>query len=56
MLTKWKDKFDTEATWEKIVIALKKTGYETLAREVEEQFIQPEKQALKLGMFLFCFY
>ena len=47
ILTIWKDKFDREATWEKIVIALRKTGNNSLAREVEEQLIQQEKQALK---------
>lgn len=46
MLTIWKDKFDREATWEKIVIALRKTGNKQLAREMEEQFVQLEKQAL----------
>ena len=48
MLMIWKDKFDREATWEKIVIGLRKTENNSLAREVEDQFIiQPEKQALK---------
>ena len=47
MLTMWKDKFDRESTWEKIVIALRETGNKRLAREVEERFIQPETQALK---------
>ena len=37
MLTKWKDTFDSEATWEKIVIALRKIGNKALAQEVEEQ-------------------
>ena len=47
MLTKWKDKFDREATWQKIVIALRKTENKRLAREIEEQFIQLEKQPKK---------
>ena len=38
MLTKWKDNFASEATWEKIVIALRKIGNSALAEEVEEQF------------------
>ena len=47
LLTIWKDKFDREATWKKIVFAIRKTGNNSLAREVEEKFTQPEKQALK---------
>ena len=47
MLIKWKDKCDQEATWEKIVIALRETENTRLAREVEEKFIHPEKRTLK---------
>ena len=47
MLKKWKEKFDQKATWEKIVIAIEETGNNSLARKVEERFIQPQKQALK---------
>lgn len=43
MLTRWTDKLDREATWEKIVSALRKIGNKQLAREIEEQFIQSEK-------------
>ena len=39
MLTKWKDTYDSEATWEKIVIALRKIGNKALAQEVEEQLL-----------------
>ena len=45
MLTKWKDTSDSEATWEKIVIALRKIGNNVLAKEVEEQL--SERQALE---------
>ena len=52
MLRKWKEKFDREANWEEIVIAIEKTGKKRLAREVKKQFIQPQKQAPKeKGMF-----
>ena len=54
MLIKWKDKFDQEATWEKIVIALRETENKRLAREVEEKFIHPEERALKEGIII-CF-
>ena len=53
MLTQWKGKFDQKATWEKIVIAIEKTGNKCLARKMEDEFIQPQKQALEeKGMFL----
>ena len=45
MLTKWKDTYSSEATWEKIVIALRKIGNNALAKEVEEQL--SERQALE---------
>ena len=41
MLTKWKNKFDREATWSRIVYALKKTKNNSLAQEVEERFMWP---------------
>ena len=41
MLTKWKNKFDREATWGRIVYALKKIKNNSLAREVEERYMQP---------------
>ena len=45
MLTAWTDKFDREATWDKIVAALRKIGNNALARKVEERYIRPTKQA-----------
>lgn len=39
MLINWKDTFDSEATWEKIVVALGKIGNKDLAQEVEKQFV-----------------
>ena len=39
MLINWKDTFDSEATWEKIVVALGKIGNKALAQEVEKQFV-----------------
>ena len=56
MFTMWKDKFDREATWEKIVIVLRETGNKRLSREVEERFIQPETLALQeLGKTFYYF-
>ena len=49
ILTKWKDTFDSEATWEKIVIALRKIGNNALAKEVKEQF--SARQALEKEFF-----
>ena len=43
LLTKWKDTFDAEATWEKIIIALRKIGNNALAQEVEEQYFMSER-------------
>ena len=45
MLTAWTDKFGREATWDKIVAALRKVDHNALAQQVEEQYIQPKKQA-----------
>ena len=45
MLIRWKDTFDSEATLEKIVTALRKIGNKALAQEVEEQL--SAKQALE---------
>ena len=39
MLIKWKDRFDAEATWERIVIALGKIGNKALAKKVDETFV-----------------
>ena len=47
MLTKWKNKFDREATWGRIVYALKKIKNNSLAREVEECFMQSARSALE---------
>ena len=41
MLTAWTEKYDREATWDKIVAALRKIDKNALARQVEEQYIQP---------------
>ena len=40
MLTKWKNKLDNEATWDRIVYALKKIGNNSLARELEKRYMQ----------------
>ena len=45
MLTAWTDKFGREATWDKIVAALRKIGNHALAQQVEERWIQPTEQA-----------
>ena len=44
MLTAWTDKFGREATWDKIVAALRKSGHCALAELVEEEHIQPTEQ------------
>ena len=44
MLTAWTDKFGREATWDKIVAALRKIGHYALAQQVEEEHIQPTEQ------------
>ena len=36
MLTIWKDKFGKEATWDKIVVALRKIGQNALAQDIED--------------------
>ena len=38
MLTIWKDKFDEEATWDKIVDALRKIDENALARDLEAKY------------------
>ena len=40
MLTKWKKKLNKEATWSRIVYALKKIENNSLAQEVEERYMQ----------------
>ena len=39
MLIAWKQQFDKEATWDKIVAALREIKFNELAQKVEEQFI-----------------
>ena len=39
MIFKWIDKFGSDATWTKIVDALKKTKYNCLADEVKHEYI-----------------
>ena len=53
MLTAWTDQFDREATWDKIVAALRKIGNNRLAQRVEKQYImiQPTKQTAMYGQF-----
>ena len=40
MLITWKDKFGQEATWDKIVDALKKIKQNSLARDLEGKYLQ----------------
>ena len=47
MLTKWKDKFDKEATWDKIVVALRKIGQNALAHDLEDKHMQSEEQEVE---------
>ena len=44
ILTAWTDKFGRDATWDKIVAALRKMGNNALAEQVEEKYIQLTKQ------------
>ena len=44
MLTKWKDKFGKEATWDKIVVALRKIGQNALAHDLEDKHLQSAEQ------------
>ena len=44
MLTKWKDKFGKEATWDKIVIALREIGQNALAHDLEAKHLQSAEQ------------
>ena len=41
------NKFDREATWGRIVYALKKIGSNSLARKVEERYIQSPRFTLE---------
>ena len=43
MLIAWKQQFDKEATWDKIVAALREIKFNELAQKVEEQFIHSTK-------------
>ena len=45
LLTVLTDKFGREATWDKIVAALKKIDNNALAQHVKEQYIQSTEQA-----------
>ena len=54
MLTAWTDKFDREATWDKIVAALRKIGENSLARQVEEQYIQQTNQTADGAVCITC--
>ena len=47
MLTKWKDKFGKEATWDKIVDALRNIGQNTLARQLEAKHLQSADKKVK---------
>ena len=40
MLTTWIDKFGKEATWDKIVVALRKIGQNALAHDLEAKHLQ----------------
>ena len=44
MLTTWIDKFGKEATWDKIVDALRKSGQNALARDLEAKHLQSAEQ------------
>ena len=44
MLTIWIDKFGKEATWNKIVDALRKIGQNALARDLEAKDLQSAEQ------------
>ena len=44
MLTKWKDKFGKEATWDKIVDALRKIEQSALAQDLEDKYMQSRGQ------------
>ena len=47
MLTKWKDKFGKEATWDKIVVALRKIGQNALAQDLEDKHMQSGEEEVK---------
>ena len=42
MLIAWKQQFDKEATWDKIVAALREIKFNQLAQKVEEKFIHQQ--------------
>ena len=44
MLTKWKDKFGKEATWDKIYDALRKIGQNALAQDLEAKNLRSAEQ------------
>ena len=47
MLTTWKDKFGTEATWDKIVDALEKIGQNALAQDLGGKHLQSAEREVK---------
>ena len=47
MLTKWKDKFGKEATWDKIVDALRKIGQNALAQDLEDKNVKSAERKVK---------
>ena len=47
MLIIWEKKFDKEATWDKIVVALGKMGQNALARDLKDKHMQSEEQEVK---------
>ena len=44
MLTIWINKFGKEATWDKIVYALRKIGHNALAQDLEAKHLQSAEQ------------
>ena len=44
MLTKWKDKFGKEATWDKIFDALRKSGENSLVQDLEAKHLRSAEQ------------
>ena len=44
MLTEWKDKFGTDATWDKVFDALRNIGQNALAQDLEAKHLQSAEQ------------
>ena len=44
MLTKWKDKFGKDATWDKVFDALRNIGQNALAQDLEAKHLQSAEQ------------